>query len=165
MASIPLPIMLSQLPYHAIVSCVVLTAGTAGALTGAPSTQAVRGLASVQNAALNDTQDAVRSALSFCLDIVRQEYGRAIQGQLGLSDMVQLVAFCGFIQGIRIWRRRSASQTEEIGDAGRCERRAASSTKRSSTGNPKLGKLKSDPTSARSDNILSQMQSLQTLAC
>lgn len=148
MATLPLPMMLSQLSLHAIVSCIVLTAGTAGASTAATSTQAVRGLGPVQDVGLIDSQNAVRSGLSFCLGLVRQ---------LGLSDMVQLVAFCGFIQSIRIWRRRSVSQAEGMGDAGYSERKDSSNTKResfwSSTGSPKLGMPKSRPISGNTGDL------------
>lgn len=130
-----------------ILSCVALVAGTVGGLTGAASSHVVRGLGYDQNIALNDSQNAVRSGLSFCLGLIRRKYGSAIQGQLGLSDMVQLVAFCGFIQGIRVWRRRSASQEEGMGDAGYSEPKDSSGTRRgyswSSTGCPKLGMPKS----------------------
>lgn len=149
MATLPLPTMTLPHSLHGIVSCIVLTAGTIGALTGAISAQAVRHLGSVQDVALDDDQNAVRSGLSFCLGLVRRKYGSVRQGQLGLSDMVQLVAFCGFIQGIRLWRRRSALQEEGMGDAGYSERKDSSPTKGrffwSSTGSPKLGMLGRGP--------------------
>lgn len=147
MATISLFIMPLPSFLYVIVSCIVLTAGTVGALTGAASSHAVGGLGSGQNAALNDSQNAVCSGLSFCSGLARRKYGSAVQGQLSLSDMVQLVAFCGFIQGIRVWRRRSASQEEGMGDAGYREPKDSSGITRgsswSSTRYPKLGMSKS----------------------
>lgn len=159
MATFPDPIMSLRLTIHAIVLCAVLIAVTAGALTGATSTEAVRGTGSVQVTALNhDTRDVIRSIPSLFLGLVRQRYARTIRGQLGLSDMVQLIALCGFIYGMWVWRRRSASQSKDSGSAGSNERKASSNTRdgssRSFNGSPNVGMHGNDPTRKQGQLIM-----------
>lgn len=66
--------------------------------------------------------------------VIRQKYQRTLRGQLGFVDMVQLIALCSVVQGLRLWRKRSPSQQEQAGtsNAGHVERKAGGSTKASS---------------------------------
>lgn len=118
----PSSIMTSQLSLYALLSWVVLTAGTAApaaALTGATSSHTVRVSAPVQSPALQHARDAAYHCLCSFWTLISRRYERASRGQLGLSDMVQLIALCSIIQGLRVWRRRPASQEEDTSDAGR----------------------------------------------
>lgn len=66
--------------------------------------------------------------------VIRRKYQTALQGQLSFVDMVQLVALCSIVQGIRLWRKRSFTQEEPPG-MSRIDplgRKAGGSTKASS---------------------------------
>lgn len=84
------------------------------------------------------------SYLALTWAVIRQKYQRTIHAQLGFVEMVQLIALCSIVQGIRLWRKRSLTQKETPGvsDAGHAERQAGGSTKASSqtsVGSSKLG--------------------------
>lgn len=66
--------------------------------------------------------------------VIRRKYQTALQGQLSFVDMVQLVALCGIVQGIRLWRKRSFTQKEPPGmsKADPLGRKAGGNTKASS---------------------------------
>ena len=121
-------IMPSHSPLYALLALIVVTAA---ALRGVASTNVTPASASVQVPALQDLRHAFYSALVFSGTLIRQRYQRIIQGQPNLLDMVQLLAACGIIQGIRIWKRRSAVQHQEskIRDAGSTDYRATASTR------------------------------------
>lgn len=74
------------------------------------------------------------SYLALAWAVIRQKYQRTLHGQLGFVDMVQLIALCSILQGLRLWRKRSLTQKEQpgISDAGHAERMAGGSTKASS---------------------------------
>lgn len=84
------------------------------------------------------------SYLALIWAVIRRKYQRTVHGQLGFVDMVQLIALCSIVQGIRLWRKRSLTKNETPGvsDAGHAERKAGGSTKASSqisVGSSKLG--------------------------
>lgn len=66
--------------------------------------------------------------------VIRRKYQTALQGQLSFVDMVQLVALCSIVQGIRLWRKRSFTHKEPPGmsRADPLGRKAGGSTKASS---------------------------------
>ena len=68
---------------------------------------------------------------------IRRKYQRILHGQLGLLDMVQLLALCSIVHGIRLWRKRSLTQEESpgISDTAHAERKTGGSTKSSSQTN------------------------------
>ena len=59
--------------------------------------------------------------------VIRRKFQRILRGQLGLVDMVQLIALCSIIQAITLWRKRCLIRKEEleISDAGQEHRVAA----------------------------------------
>lgn len=81
------------------------------------------------------------SYLALACAVIRRKYKRTVHGQLGLVDMVQLIAICSIIQGIRLWRKRSLTQKDRRGtsDAGHAKRKASS---RISIRSSKLGKFR-----------------------
>ena len=98
-------------------------------------------------ASLQQPRHASTSYLALAWAGIRQKYQRTLQGRLGVVDMVQLIALCSIVQGIRLWRKRSLTQKEqpEISDAGHAERKAGGSTKASSwmsAGSTKLGQFR-----------------------
>lgn len=87
------------------------------------------------------------SYLALAWAVIRQKYQRTLHGQLGFVDMVQLIALCSILQGLRLWRKRSLTQKElpGISDAGHAERMAGGSTKASSrnfVGSSKRGEFR-----------------------
>ncbi len=86
---------------------------TAEALQGFTSSNAVLAAPSVGVPALQDLQHVSHSAVGIITTLIRQTYLRIIHGQLGYVDMVLLIAACGIIQGLRIWRGRSGTQRNE----------------------------------------------------
>ena len=85
--------------------------------------------------------------LTLARAVIRRKYHRILHGQLGFADMVQLIALCSIVQGIRLCRKRSLREKGQPGlsDAGHAERKAGGSTKpssRSSLGSSKLGEFR-----------------------
>lgn len=80
--------------------------------------------------------------------VIRRKYQRVLHGELGFVEMVQLLALCSIIQGIRFWRKRSSGEKGQpgINDAGHPKCRADGSTKpaspRTTLGTSKLGELR-----------------------
>lgn len=74
------------------------------------------------------------SYLALAWAVIRRKYQQLLHGQLGFVDMVQLVALCSFVQGIRLWRNTSSTRKGQssIKDAGHDERKAGGSMKPSS---------------------------------
>ena len=86
----------------------------AGASTTATSNSAVRLLQSFE-ISLRNVCDFFSSwfiDLRRLWDLVGSRYERARHGQLGWSDMVQLLALCSLIQGIRVWRKSAGKKGE-----------------------------------------------------
>ena len=105
-----------SLLYARLASIVV----SAEALQGITPTNAVLAAPSVGAPALQDLQHVFHSAAGKLIALIRQRYLRIIHGQLGFVDMVVLIAACGIIQGLRLWRGRSVTQRNEgeIRDVG-----------------------------------------------
>ena len=62
-----------------------------------------------------DVQDApyaLSSTHLYLSKLVRQRYVRGINGQLGVWDMVQLIALCSLIGAIGFWKKRRVIQHE-----------------------------------------------------
>ena len=61
------------------------------------------------------------SYLALAWAVIRRKYQKILHGQLGFVDMVQLIALCSFVQGIRLWRNTSSTKKEQcsIKDATR----------------------------------------------
>ena len=74
------------------------------------------------------------SYLALAWAVIRRKYQKILHGQLGLVDMVQLIALCSFVQGIRLWRNMSSTRKEQgsMKDASHDERKAGGSMKPSS---------------------------------
>ena len=66
--------------------------------------------------------------------VIQRKYQTALHGRLSFVDMVQLVALCSIVQGLRLWRKRSFTQKEPPGmsKADPLGRKAGGSTKASS---------------------------------
>ena len=71
------------------------------------------------------------SYLALAWAVIRRKYQKILHGQLGFVDMVQLIALCSFVQGIRLWRNTSSTRREQgsIKDASHDERKAGGSMK------------------------------------
>ena len=108
-------IMLSHSSLYALLAVVAITAE---ALRGTTATNTLPASTSVPVSALQDLRHALYSALLSSGALIRQRYQRIIQGQLNHLDMVQLLAACSIIHGIRLWRRRSQREESEIREAG-----------------------------------------------
>ncbi len=98
---------------NALLAPLILTAGKIGALTGETSIPAAPTSPSLR-AYFQYVQDTAHTALRLLWDLIRAKYERALHGQLRVSDMVQLLAFCSLIQGLRVWRGQHRSQGAEI---------------------------------------------------
>ena len=74
------------------------------------------------------------SYLALAWAVIRRKYQQILHGQLGFVDMVQLIALCSFVQGIRLWRNTSSTRKEQgsIKDASHDERKAGGNMKPSS---------------------------------
>lgn len=147
MGILPSPTMPFQLSLRAILSFIVLTSEVVNASSDFAPTQTVRSQESVQLPTHHDG-----SSSAFPIGLGGERYTKAIGDYMNLAGIVQLIAMCGFFQIIRLlWRRRSISQEEEMGDAGYSERKASSTTNRrwsrGSTVSSKLGTLEDTPTS------------------
>ena len=97
----------SQIHLHAFLSQIVVTAGTS---TEATSNDVGPAAGSIKLPSLQALQHAFTYLLDLPWALTRRKYQRIIQGQLSLVDLLQLMATCSIIQGIRIWGRRSAAQ-------------------------------------------------------
>ena len=64
--------------------------------------------------------------------VIRRKYYRTLHGQLDFVDMVQVIALCSIIHGIRRWRKRSLTQKGTSGthDTSHIGHRAASSSRK-----------------------------------
>ena len=84
------------------------------------------------------------SYLALIWAVIRRNYQRIVHGQLAFVDMMQLIALCSIIQGIRLWRKRCLMQKDQpgISDAGHAERKAGGSTKASSQISVRSSKLR-----------------------
>lgn len=101
-------------PFQSLLyACLALLLVTAEALQGITST-------SVGVPALQDLQHVFHSAAGNLTSLIRQRFLRIIHGQLGYVDMVLLIAACGIIQGLRLWRGQPVTQRNEgeIRDVG-----------------------------------------------
>ena len=74
---------------------------------------------------------ASTSFLALAWAVIRRKYQRTLHGQLDFVDMVQLIALCSIVQGVRLWRKRSITQKEPpgISEASHPGRKAGGSTK------------------------------------
>lgn len=114
-------IMLSHSSLYALLAVVAITAE---ALRGTTATNTLPASTSVPVSALQDLRHALYSALLSSGALIRQRYQRIIQGQLNHLDMVQLLAACSIIHGIRLWRRRTQREESEIREAGPADHKA-----------------------------------------
>ena len=85
----------------------------AESVIGAASTPIPDNLVKACRPAWRPSTLPVRSFIESVTSAVDQEYSRIIHGQLGVWDMVQLVAACSLIQAYRLWRTRSMKAHEE----------------------------------------------------
>lgn len=74
---------------------------------------------------------ASTSYLALIWAAIRRKYQTTLHGQLSFVGMVQLIALCSIVQGIRLWRKRSLNHTEEsrLRKSGYTGRKAVDSTK------------------------------------
>ena len=83
--------------------------------------------------------------LTLVCGAIRRKYQRTLHAQLDFVDMVQLVALCSIVQGIRLWRKRSFTQRALPGTSGadHTEHNAGASAKASSlsVGSSRLGEF------------------------
>ena len=91
---------------------VFLFLGTAR-LTGATPTFSSRNIGQIPNSTLNGFQQRFRSSFFTLVSLARQKYVRAISGQLGVWDMVQLIAACTMIGAFRLWKQQRRTAQKE----------------------------------------------------
>ena len=74
---------------------------------------------------------ASTSYLALTWAVIRRKYQSILRGQLDFVDMVQFLALCSILQGIRSWRKRSLKQKAPPGpgEAGQPGCKAACNTK------------------------------------
>lgn len=63
-----------------------------------------------QRPVLSHLRHSCSSLFGFVVNLMQQRYSRVINGQIDLLDMVQLIALCGLIQAIRVWKTRKEAQ-------------------------------------------------------
>ncbi|KAL9135819.1 MAG: hypothetical protein Q9175_002974 [Cornicularia normoerica] len=116
-----------------LVSLSLMIVTAAEALNEPPPRHSVPASASAP-APFQHLSHVFTSYLALAGAVIRRKYQRILHGQLGFVDMVQLIALCSFVQGIRLWHKRSLTRKEQtsISDAGHVERKAGGSTKPSS---------------------------------
>lgn len=103
---------------YLLLSATVFAASTSRASTGGSSASPVRPPESDRIPLLHHAQNTVFSGIRLFWSLICGKFERAIHGQLGLSDMVQLFALCSVIQSIRVWRGRCGQQREDSGNVG-----------------------------------------------
>lgn len=104
-------------------------------LTGATPTFSLQHLGKISSSTLNDFQQHFRSSVQILAALTRQQYVRAISGQLGAWDMVQLIAACTVIGAFRLWKQRRTTPQENAKAAkllGADARKSLDSTRASS---------------------------------
>jgi pimeloyl-ACP methyl ester carboxylesterase len=96
---------------HTIHVLIFLSLG-AVRLTGATPTFNSQHLGKISSSTLNDLQQRFRSSVQILAALTREQYVRAISGQLGAWDMVQLIAACTLIGAFRLWKQRRTAPQE-----------------------------------------------------
>lgn len=84
------------------------------------------------------------SFLASTWEVIRRQFQRALHGQLGVVDMVQLIALCSIVQGIRLWRKRSLTQNNPhgISNAGHKAGGSIEASSQISVGSSKRGEFR-----------------------
>ena len=82
-------------------------------LTGATPTFNIQNVGQIPYHTLNDLPQRFRSSFHTLATLTRQQYVRAISGQLGAWDMVQLIAACTLIGAFRLWKQRRTSPQDD----------------------------------------------------
>lgn len=137
---------------HQIHDVLILLFLVAARLTEATPTFNLQNRGLIPSSTLNDFQQRFRSSFLILVTLTRQQYVRAISGQLGAWDMVQLIAACTLIGAFRLWKqRRTTSQEDSKGTKllGGETRRSLDSGKESSrdlNGSSKLGEFRTPVT-------------------
>ena len=129
------PLLLVLTFVKVVLSLSVKIVAAAEALNEPPPQHPVRVQASASaRAPFHQFCHVLTSYLALVWAVIRRKYQKILHGQLGLVDMVQLIALCSFVQGIRLWRNTSSTRKEQgsIKDAGHDERKAGGSMKPSS---------------------------------
>lgn len=109
----------SLLGLKVLWSCFLLL--YAPTVSGLPPSSGTAGLFSAYRPASKTSSPwSVRSFFDVFTNAVTQRLTRALHGQLGLWDMVQLLAACSLFQAYRVWgkRKRSKSTEAQLGTVG-----------------------------------------------
>ena len=96
--------------FHINLAALIVTAEV---LNGTTSNKAVPATAFVQVCGLQDLYHVFCSTLGITKALISQIYDWIIHRQPSLLAMVQLMAACSMIQGLRSWRRRSNTQQDD----------------------------------------------------
>ncbi len=86
---------------------------SAARLTAATPTCNLQNLGQIPTSTLNDLQQRFRSSFQVLATLTRQQYVRAVSGQLGAWDMVQLIAACTMIGAFKLWKQRRTVPSED----------------------------------------------------
>ena len=97
---------------HQIHDVLILLFFVAARLTEATPTFDLQNIGQIPSSTLNDFQQRFRSSFLTLVTLTRQQYVRAISGQLGAWDMVQLIAACTLIGAFRLWKQRTRPQDD-----------------------------------------------------
>lgn len=108
---------------HAFLSLIVLAIEVAAVSTGA--TSKVAG----ETSFAQDVRDSILLCFQKAWTLISQRYERIIHGQIGLSEMVQLLALCTVVHCFGAWRVRSILKEEENSDLDCMEGKASASTR------------------------------------
>ena len=91
---------------------------TVSAQSGPPTSDS-ENVQKIRGTSAHNARFLLVSAYQYISKLMHHRYVRAVNGQFGVWDMVQLIAFCGFIGAIGHWRRKRATQHGHPAAAGR----------------------------------------------
>ena len=121
----------------------------------------------VSDSALNDLPQRFRSSLHILAALTRQHYVRAISGQLGAWDMVQLIAACTLIGGFRHWKqqRKALQESKATKLLGSEVRKSFDSSKESSRDLNGSSKSGGSTTSSATTSELNNVSLISRVRC
>ena len=91
---------------------------TVGALADPSLASDTKPFQGIREAGGQNTLHPFRQPNKSISTLIRHRYVRAVNGQLGVWDMVQLIAFCSLIGAIGFWQKRRATQRGNPAEAG-----------------------------------------------
>lgn len=98
-----------------VYTCALLSliSWSAAISTDAPSASTIPAAQTVKIPTTQDLRHALTSFVHAAWSLLAQAYNRAIQGRWEVWVLVQLMAVCGAVLGITVWRKRSVARNDD----------------------------------------------------